>query len=399
MKTTHFKDVGGLNFGDRLYSFLKKRSGEILFLAVPHFRRAFRFLLLPYCYFFLVNWSKCDASRVKVFWDMLYIFFRLRYYPDNYFQCKLYKKPRSEWAYYYGSIYEPFQRFQLRDFVHPAEYEVLYEDKWVCQILCEGKQLRVPPFVGIIPGGPGSVASLKSLLSRCDISNGLIIAKPINGKGGHAIHVLQVGPGNDLLIAGKEFSELGDSSFPCSYIVQRYIDQHPDLKSFSKSVNTTRLVTMLTKEDKVIVIGAYIRFSGNDGLVDNLSQGGLAVKINVADGSLDEFGYDRHGNSYSKHPVSQKVFKDFSMPHWDQLVQFGMDVQRKLGFSRLLGMDIAVTPDGPLLIEINSTYDNVDLEEICGPILRNEEVLMAFNDYHLLINDEQKGLIRRRSGE
>ena len=63
----------------------------------PIIRRILRFIALPYCYFFLVNWKECTASRLQVLKDLLYIFFKLKYYPDNYSPCRFWEKDRKEW--------------------------------------------------------------------------------------------------------------------------------------------------------------------------------------------------------------------------------------------------------------------------------------------------------------
>lgn len=76
----------------------------------PYLRQLLRFLGLPYCYLYLVDWKQCRRSPVLVAMDQLYIFFVLRYFPDNYSNCRLYELPRREWAFYYGSSYHPFQR-------------------------------------------------------------------------------------------------------------------------------------------------------------------------------------------------------------------------------------------------------------------------------------------------
>ena len=55
----------------------------------------------------MVNWDECDRNKILVCYDHLYIFFALKYFPDNYTSCRLWEKPRSEWKYYYGRGYDP----------------------------------------------------------------------------------------------------------------------------------------------------------------------------------------------------------------------------------------------------------------------------------------------------
>ena len=61
--------------------------------------------------------------------DLLPIFFRLRYYPDNYSPCCLFEKPRPDWLYYYGSSYHPWARHRLRQEVQPRNWIQFFTDK------------------------------------------------------------------------------------------------------------------------------------------------------------------------------------------------------------------------------------------------------------------------------
>lgn len=388
------KDIQGINRIDKAYVLIRDSMSGLKSVISPYFRRAFRFLLLPYCFVFLIDWDKCDKPKGKVFFDFLYIFFVLKYFPDNYFQCRFYKIPRSKWKYYYGSTYEPFQRAKLRKFVQPKEYEVLYEDKWVCQLLCDCNEIRAPQSLGIFGPGHLSFQDLRQIVLKHP-NKKQFIAKPINGKGGHSIKIINVE--EERVLVKHDFGqnqELDVKTFNEPHIVQEFVGQHPDLSAYCHSVNTTRLVTLLAPDGEVLIVGSYVRFSNGDAMVDNLSQGGLAVSVDRVEGTLAEFAYDRKGNSYATHPKSGLEFKNFRVPFWEQVISLGKNTQRKLGFSRLLGMDIAVTPQGPLIIEINFGYDNVDLEEVCGPILQDESVFKAFNDYDLLINKHQKSLFK-----
>ena len=119
----------------------------------PYIRRIIRFCLLPYCYFKLVPWHECTRSRINVLKDLLYIFFVLKYYPDNYGPCRLWEKDKSEWSFYYGSSYDPYQRQKLRKFVQRYDYRILYEDKELWQQFAKGLHIALPPYFGVIDPG------------------------------------------------------------------------------------------------------------------------------------------------------------------------------------------------------------------------------------------------------
>ena len=70
-------------------------------------------------------------------------------------------------------------------------------------------------------------------------------------------------------------------------------------------------------------------------------------------------------------------------------------MQRRLSYNKLLGQDIAISEDGPVIIELNAEYDNVMFEQACGPLLKNKIVREEFAKYDLLINKYQKSIIKK----
>jgi hypothetical protein len=143
---------------------------------------------------------------------------------------------------------------------------------------------------------------------------------------------------------------------------------------------------------ELIVVGAAIRFGVQGCMIDNVSQGGVAVGIDVESGRLIREGYDFANKIHLSHPDNNIVFEGFQIPQWDSVVALAEKLQRSFPYFRLLGHDIAVTVDGPVCIEMNAAYDNVGLEMNYGPILRNDRLREEFNREGLLINGPSQQL-------
>ncbi len=356
--------------------------------GIPYIRRFFRFLALPYC-FSKVNWSECTKSKLQVAFDFLYIFFRLKYYPDNYSPCRFWEKPRSEWAYYYGSNYDPYQRRQLRKKVQPSAYEIVFQDKVISEMLCNSKNIATPEVVKVIRQGD-EIESIAQDLAKRNLKS--LIFKPRSGKGGGGITCTQIEEGIVHAIKNGSAVPLRGVKAECEQIVQAFILQHEDMSRISKSTNTIRAVTLKRRNGEILIVGTYARFGVGTSKVDNLSQGGICVSVDIESGELSDTGFDRMSQTFQEHPTSGVVFQGYRVPQWEEVIELAKTVQRSFDFYPLLGMDIAITTEGPVVIEINSGYDNVDLEQAQGPILRNPEVYKAFQEYDLLINSYQKKL-------
>ena len=378
----------GVKILEACYELTQIWAERISYHVNPLKRRCIRFLALPYCYM-KINWEICTRSKIGVILDLLYIFFVLKYYPDNYSPCRLWEKPKSEWKFYYGSIYDPYQRKMLQRKVQPRQYEILFEDKWIADALCKQAGIPVPEVLAKIKVGDNIKDVVNSTFYRFGELSRLII-KPVNGKGGGGILYCEQLESGILFMEGQDEINIDDTSAATDYLIQPFISQHPELTRIAASTNTMRLVTMLLDDGSILVVGAYMRFGRGKSKIDNLSQGGLRVAIDRDSGRLVSTGSDRDGRLYTEHPDSKIAFSEISVPFWKDALELAFKAQEYFDFYYLLGMDIAFGEDGPVLIEINARYDNVGLEQALGPILLNEAVVSAFWDYGLLINRKQK---------
>lgn len=372
---------------ESVYIRLGQLFGGLKEASIPYFRRFIRFLALPYCYFRLVDWRECDVGYMQVAKDLSYIFFKLKYFPDNYSVCRLWEKNRDQWKYYYGSIYEPYQRARLRKEVQKAQYKILFEDKYICYQLCRSANIPTPEVYDCIE--PEFNEKYKEIISNRLSSNQSkkLIIKPTLGSGGRNIYIVEKHQ-NTIIVNGLRGSiDLENFKLCQESILQECVCQHPRLDAISTSINTLRIVTLLDRQKNIIIVGAIMRFGREGSFVDNTSQGGVAAGIDLDSGSLKKFAFDSGGKKYLLHPDSDFIFHNFKIPVWSEAVELAKLTQRHFTCYKMLGLDIALTLGGPTLLEINEAHDNVGLERSYGPILASADTLAAFKEYNLLIND------------
>ncbi|MDH5573835.1 MAG: hypothetical protein OEY89_18870, partial [Gammaproteobacteria bacterium] len=222
-----------------------------------------------------------------------------------------------------------------------------------------------------------------------------LIIKPYMGHAGRGID-MAIKHGNKILIR-TDGEELDIANYKLSEkaIIQEVVIQDERIAKISaSSVNTIRVVTFYTKSDDVIIVSASMRFGVGTSIVDNWSSGGIAVGINHETGKLMRVAYDKHGNEYHAHPDSGVVFSTYQIQPWEQILQVAETVQKACPFYRMIGVDIAISKDGPVLIEVNANPDIVFQEQTAGPLLKNKKVLNAFAEDDLLINKYQKMLLK-----
>ena len=186
-------------------------------------------------------------------------------------------------------------------------------------------------------------------------SSGRIVYKPLGEHGAHGIKGFDIDPDNcrevyDEIIAYPEG------------VVEQYVVQHTDMNALSPTaVNTVRVVTISSNSQPVTADGrkldiayASLKIGGvNSSIADNLRVGGLVAAIDLESGKLITDGVDEEGNSYSVHPVTGTTIKGYNVPYFKETINMVKEAIINNALEGYLGWDIAIAPDGPVLIETN----------------------------------------------
>ncbi len=161
------------------------------------------------------------------------------------------------------------------------------------------------------------------------------------------------------LIAATSFGIVKHS--PDSWLIQERIIQHPFLDSFTKDcTQTARIVTYITKSGEIQILMRLLKIARSGKHIDNVGTTGMAANI-------DDFGRLSSGAQISQsgiihhthHPESKAPIKGEILPFHKEVTALALEAQSRLPFLRSLGWDIAITANGPLLIEANAYWSHV----------------------------------------
>ena len=356
------------------------------------YERTKQFFMLPGCYRNVLAYKDCKKSRISIAFDLLTWFFSYKTLPIHYGLCRLWEVDRSEWKYYYGSNYLPHQQARLKKAVQPFEYRVLFNDKYLCVLLCKALGIRVPHTYGVLDPAHDYRAQIAAWLIASPAQK--LIIKPLAAFGGRGIVLAEQNENGIVIRSGQTSVPLDQFVMKGKAIVQDVLTQDARMAAFSpSSVNTFRVVTMVTPQDKVIIVNASLRSGVGKAFVDNWSAGGVSVGVDCRNGKLKKYAYDKKSTRFAAHPTSGLVFEGHPVPEWERVCSTAAKVQRAFSFFRLLGLDMALDESGqPVILEINHGPDLAGLEQKAGPLLRSEPVLRAFGDYDLLVNKHQRKL-------
>lgn len=172
-----------------------------------------------------------------------------------------------------------------------------------------------------------------------------LIVKPINGIRGGGIKKIKVD--NDKT---KELYDELMKSEPV--MVEECIVQHEVLRQFGGgSVNTIRILTIY--DGGCNILYAVLRVGTGD-VVDNFHSGGFVVAVNKDTGVIESNGASMKNSEIVRDPNTGKLLKGTQIPHWDKVIKLVEKSSEMIKEVGLVGWDIAITEDGPVLIEGNS---------------------------------------------
>lgn len=193
----------------------------------------------------------------------------------------------------------------------------------------------------------------------------VFMAKPNQGGCGKGIEKINVKDYNSLDELYEYLSKEGND-----FELEELIVQNEEVNRIhSMSINTVRIVTIVTTEDgesllsiakenqnkvKLVphIIAAYFRI-GNGRFVDNFNNGGMTAPIDENTGIVLQVAIDKQKNIYERHPLTNELIKGFKFPYWEEAIDLCKRASMEVPQMGYVGWDVAFTPNGPVFVEEN----------------------------------------------
>ena len=227
---------------------------------------------------------------------------------------------------------------------------------------CRRHQLSAVPVLVVFRDGAAE--------QRCHLSDLAtdLFVKPVCGRGGKGARRwdfasgLYHGGGNRWLTRDELFSWLAQRSRAVPMLVQPLLRNHKALERLNNgALSTVRVLTCSDQAGEPELVGAAMRMAiGGNRTVDNLHAGGIAAAVDFKTGELgpaSNLGADSRLGWLGRHPDTGARITGAKLPMWDEVREFAIRAHRAFGDRILVGWDIAITPDGPILVEGNGSPD------------------------------------------
>lgn len=339
----------------------------------------------------MIDYIKLSLARaneghlpvIRQLLEMAYLLLRYRIGPGFYHRARFWRRDMTFQEKTRYCLGEPYLN-EVAKINHPR-YETVSQNKVCEKAMLELFSIPTAPFLGFFHDLTGRTADGKPLRSTEDFlallanHKGKIVAikrpEGARGIGFDLIDIInpetgevfsralqkQLSASQYLATKADEFDDLGVH-------IEGYIEQHPEMAALNpSSVNTMRLWVRQTKKD-IQVRSGVLKVGSRNSLSDyNLDKaGGLYAPINLENGTLREV-HVRPGPESER--VDPDVLTGFTIPFWKESLELAKQCLAIFPETRLAGMDVAITADGPCIVELNNQPDPIHAANVDIPTL------------------------------
>ena len=274
-------------------------------------------------------------NKIKIMIDILYCTIRYLASPNNYKKFKFYElKANKRKTYltngYSENIIKKYNDNNYRDIFEDKSLFAQKFNKFFRREWLNIKDMNYDEF--------------KHFIS----SKEKVIYKPVDSAQANGIEVIKINKYKDI----KEIYEYLKGK--ANGILEEWIIQHENIsKIYPKAVNCLRVITIL-ENNKCNIVSAYFAMANADEIA-NLATGDLVAYIDLDNGILNTDASNFTGKVFKEHPISGVKIKGFQIPYWKEVCNMLEEASKVVPEVGYVGWDIAITPDGPLIIEGNTS--------------------------------------------
>lgn len=325
-------------------------------------------------------------GRLRQWAGQMQIALRWLMWPQHYYMFELYRPGQLARAQDYllraqtkEGVYPLFKNKTLSGYLdHP------FKDKAAFATLCQQRQLAVAPtlLTGEADGRitwPGGVT---------DLPPADLFLKPRTGQGGRGTERwrFQEGAwhrGDQKRDQAGMVARCSDLSRRQPMLMQPCLVNHSDLADLTiGALATVRLVTVQDMNNEPKALAAAFRMPASaQSVVDNFHAGGIAAAVDIETGRLGQatdIGLGPDSAWHEKHPLTGARIEGRLFPAWAQTKALAVTAHGVFANRVAIGWDIALTPQGPVIVEANGFPDLDIIQRTQGQPLADTELGRLF---------------------
>lgn len=243
-----------------------------------------------------------------------------------------------------------FEYAEISKRINPAAWtsDCVLADKMQFAQRAASRGLPIAPLLARIADGAVTIFQLPT--------TPIVALKPTRGMGGSGFALLELPSGMLGFREFRTFLETCIGKRKGDWIIQPKIEVHPSISDISpNALATARITTLYDEAGKSEIVTAVLRLPGHgDAIVDNLAAGGLLAPIDRLSATLGKACYGLRPGDLTTHPATGAKIEGRALPNWAETWDLVLRAhQHAFPEYVMVGWDVAIAAQGPLLIEGN----------------------------------------------
>jgi hypothetical protein len=246
-------------------------------------------------------------------------------------------------------------------------WQATTEDKWLCSHILGRSGIKVPETLAVIDKTERTYPETRKISTAEHLRDFMTSpdALPLFGKENRGIcsfgaFLVEEADDKAMRLKGQDWLDydtcmerfVGETP----YLLQSLETNHRFFDRYTESVATVR-VCVLIDDDGIKIPFAVLKLPSRDTVADSFWRpGNLACDLDVQSGKIltvrtkDHLGTTDH----TTHPETGELLLGEVVPMWDRVLDLAHSCAPVFQPVRYQSMDIAITQEGPVLIEINT---------------------------------------------
>jgi len=299
---------------------------------------------------------------------------RNRFLPDEAFRLGLFNPslPQTELSKFISRK----NLTKIQESVNPVSWAPLLKNKGIFYRYCMALDLPIPKLYAVFFQTNEGWAYNGSSLRTCDewkrffehqLPSQFVI-KPCSSACGQGVNLFSRTDGVFIDAFAKSYESeqlyqlLHSHRKYDSFVIQQWLKNHPELLRLTgiEFLQTVRIITIVDRKNQCRILHAHLKLITGQNVVDNFEHGlsgNIESLVSLADGRLKSAVTMDSGGSgvqtIPNHPKTKIAFDRFNLPLWDQACKLVTTAAPKFLPVRAIAWDVALTPDGPYIVEGN----------------------------------------------
>lgn len=259
------------------------------------------------------------------------------------------------------------------DYLNPIKYYILARNKYLAHKMLESTGVRKSvlycyyhPEATYIESDEcaGDIQNVLRILKKKNVKSCVI--KTTESSHGDNVWVIKTidYQENDAMMTRFDEQKIMVSEILGSeaLIFESVVHQTKQFSDFNtSSVNTVRFMTTLWPDGTARIVATFIKIGRAGKCVDNAGGGGnVDVCVDTETGEIKyaiQFDGWKNIKEIEKHPDSGNQLNGIVIENWDSIKSEILKYQQVFPYCKAAGWDIAITDDGPVVIEVNDFWD------------------------------------------